>query len=78
MLGCVGEWGNRGITVTPDLAAISESVAEQLAELGFDCIVTVSDGESIAVHYAYSDDESLAVMQSATNDIAPGVAHSVN
>jgi hypothetical protein len=63
--------------VTPDISEISESVAEQLAELGLDCIVTVSDGESIAVNYAYSDNESLAIMQSATNDIAPG-AHRVN
>lgn len=63
--------------MTPDISAISESVAEQLSELGFDCIVTVSDGQDIAVFYAYSDNESLAIMQSATNDIAPG-AHRVN
>lgn len=36
--------------MTPSVSAICESVADQLADMGLDCIVTVSDGESVAVN----------------------------
>lgn len=49
--------------MTPSVSAICESVADQLADMGLDCIVTVSDGDRIAVNFAFESDESLVEMQ---------------
>lgn len=49
--------------MTPDISAIATSVAEELCDMGLDCIVTVSDGDRIAVNFAFESDESLAEMQ---------------